>query len=322
MTRNREANSMRLLSFVLVTIVAVAMLVPSVALAAERRAKAPRPGAFNPDNESVDLFKGIEDERLKVKIIVKDSTQANVMIENKTDKPLNVQLPPAFAGVPVLAQLGGVGRGGGGVGGAGNFGGGGANQSVGGGFGGGGGGFGGGGGGFGGGGFGGGGMGGGGGFFNVAPEKVARLKVACVCLEHGKPDPQPWVAYEIKPIEKYTTNKTLQELCRMLGEGKLTQQVAQAAAWNLANGMSWDALASKQMEHVGGSTEPYFSPDVVHAAMAAVQQAAARGQERAKETNSPGETASYRGDAKADDAAAEPSVAAQATPTRRRPRSR
>src|SRR5262249_23107204 len=156
-------------------------------------------------------------------------------------------------------------------------------------------------GGFGGGGFGGGGMGmgGGGGFFNVAPEKGARLKIACVCLEHGKPDPRPSVPFDLKPNESYNENKRIKELLPMLGEGKLPQQVAQAAAWNLANNMSWEALAAKRVEHTSGLAEPYFSPDVIRAVMAATEQAATRGQQREKNAKSPGETASYRGDAKA-----------------------
>src|SRR6185295_7819714 len=103
MTRNRKANSMRVLSVVLVMIVGAAWLAPPSGVAAERRAKTPKPGAYNPDNDSVDLFKGMESEQLKVKLIVKDATEANLVIENKTDKPLNVQLPAAFAGVHVLA---------------------------------------------------------------------------------------------------------------------------------------------------------------------------------------------------------------------------
>ena len=42
-----------------------------------------------------------------------------------------------------------------------------------------------------------GGMMGGGGFMSVAPEQVSKLKVTTVCLEHGKPDPNPKMAYKI-----------------------------------------------------------------------------------------------------------------------------
>ncbi len=40
---------------------------------------------------------------ISVKVIPKDSTQCRVLIENKTDQPLSVKLPDAFAAVPVLA---------------------------------------------------------------------------------------------------------------------------------------------------------------------------------------------------------------------------
>ncbi len=40
-----------------------------------------------------------------------------------------------------------------------------------------------------------------GGFFNVKPGKVGKLRVPTVCLEHGKPDPNPRMAYKLVPIE-------------------------------------------------------------------------------------------------------------------------
>jgi hypothetical protein len=120
-------------------------------------------GAYNPADENVDLFEAMEKGDLKVKIVAKDSTQARVFIQNNTDKPLNVKLPEAFGAVQVLAQGGGQGMGGG---------------------------------------MGGGGMGGGGGgFFNVPAEKEGNFKVACMCLEHGKPEPRPSMAYKIVPLE-------------------------------------------------------------------------------------------------------------------------
>ncbi len=46
--------------------------------------------------EVVEMFSAIEDGRIDVGLIPKDSTRARVFIENKTDKPLSVQLPAAF----------------------------------------------------------------------------------------------------------------------------------------------------------------------------------------------------------------------------------
>jgi hypothetical protein len=143
-----------------------------------------------------------------------------------------------------------------------------------------------------------GGMGGmGGGMFNIPPEKVGKLKVACVCLEHGKAEPRAAIPYEIKPIDSLVSNKAVQELCRMVGSGKVNQRVGQAAAWNLQNGMSWDALAAKRVEQVGGLSEPYFSEYELRAAMQLATEATVSAEQRPKDsTKSPGETAtSQRG---------------------------
>ncbi len=187
----------------------------------------------DPNATTIDLFDGMASGDLGVKIIPKDSTQGKVLIENKTDKPLSVKLPDAFAAVPVLAQQAGGQQGGGQQ----------AAQPQGGGMGGG----------------GGGGMGGGQGIMNIPPEKIAQIKVPLVCLAHGKPDPRPAIPYEIKPIESVTDNPEVQELCRMLGTGQLNQRAAQVAAWHLANGLSWDYLARKQIKHADGTSEPYFT---------------------------------------------------------------
>ncbi len=238
---------------------AVALIAP-LALATERAEKTSKPAP-----ETVEMFSAIEEGKIGVTLIPKDSTLCRVLIENKTDKPLSVKLPEAFAGVPVLAQVGGFGAGmGGGLGGGragGGWGGGGmggGQQSFGGGWGGGGMG-----------GMGMGGMGMGGGFFNVPPEAVGKLKVTTVCLEHGKrePRPRPGLKHEIKPIEEHTDRVEVQEAVRMLGRGMMPQRVAQAAVWHLANDMSWQELASKQLQFANGTRAPYFSPQEIQAAM-------------------------------------------------------
>lgn len=204
---------------------------------------------------TVEMFDAIKAGDIDVRLIPKDSTGGIVLVKNKSKKPLTIKMPEAFAGVPVAAQFGGgMGGMGGGMGGmGGGMGGGGMNQSFGGGMGGMGMGM--------GGGMGGGmGMGGGGGFFNVEPGKERKLKMVCVCLEHGKEDPNPRVAYTIRPIESVTNKQEVVELVRLLGTGKIDQHSAQASAWHLANGLSWNELAKKiKAKHLDGSTEPYFT---------------------------------------------------------------
>ena len=56
--------------------------------------------------QEVELFAGIEQQQLEVQLIPRDASQCRLLISNKTDQPLSVKLPEAFAGVPVLAQFG------------------------------------------------------------------------------------------------------------------------------------------------------------------------------------------------------------------------
>jgi hypothetical protein len=212
----------------------------------------------------VDIFAGIDAGDIDVKFIAKNSKQANITIKNNTKEPLSVKLPEAFAGVPVLAQR----RNGGGAGG--NRNGVGQTQAVGGG---------------GMGGMGGGGMGGGGGggMFNVPAEKVAKFEAKTVCLEHGKAEPRAAIAYEIKPLDTVTEKPGVAEVCKMLSSGQISQRAAQAAAWHLANNMSWEELAGKKIEHADGFTEPYFSAEEVQAAMQLSSKAEALAAEKAKQ---------------------------------------
>ena len=233
--------------------------------------------AIPPD--AVAMFDAMKAGEVEVKVIPKDSTTGTVTITNKTKKPLTIKLPEAFAIVPVAAQFGGIGGGGGGNNnnnGGGND----PNQGMGGGMMGG---------------MGGMGMGGGGGmgggFFNVAPEKVGKLKFISVCLEHGKKDPNPRVPYEIRPLESFTNNPQVIETVKMLARGEVDQHSAQAAAWHLANGLSWQELARKiGAKHIGGATEPYFTAAQLSKAFAIAQEAAHRAEKNKGEVKSPGQT--------------------------------
>ncbi len=260
------------------------ILVAVLGIAITASGAKPEGAAGKPPAEEVELFAAMESGDIEVKLILKDSTAGTVTIANKTKKPLKIKLPDAFAGVPVAAQFGGGPGGGGGCpGGGGGFGGGGGgggNQGAGGG----GGGFGGGGGG----GFGGG--GGGGGVFNVAPEKAGKIKVVAVCLEHGKDDPNPRIAYDLKPIESFTQDQKVIEVVKMLARGEIDQHSAQAATWHLANGLSFEALAAKiGKKHLNGTVEPYFTFAHVQRAVAITRVAKDRAEKI--EAASPGEQA-------------------------------
>ncbi len=234
-------------------------LIPSLLIAAERRKPTFKKGDFNPEHASVEMFEGMKSGQIDVKIIMLSSKEANVFIENKTKAPLNVQLPEAFTAV--LAQ-GGFG--------ADPFGGQGGNQqnqSAGGGMG-----------------NMGGGQGGGNNFFNVPAERVGEMEVPCVCLEHGKDEPNPRLEYKIQPFEAYSSDSRLREVLTLLGQRKVSQRVAQAASWHLANNMSWQELASKEIRRLNGQRYSYFNPLEMQGAVNLVQYATVQAKQKDKPT--------------------------------------
>jgi hypothetical protein len=159
----------------------------------------------------VDLLEAMETGTIDVKLIVKNGQQARIVAKNNTDQPLTIQVPEAFAAVPVLAQ---TTQGGGGTG---------------------------------------------SGLFNVPPEKVAKHDVGFICLEHGKPDPRSTMQYELKPISAMTKDPAVLEVLRLHGQGQVSHAVAQAAVWHLANGLSWQQLATKERKNLSVPNTPYFS---------------------------------------------------------------
>lgn len=234
-------------------------------LAAERRdAKA---GTDIDAASAVDVFAAMEAQDIEVKIIPKDATEARLFVTNKTKKPLTVRMPPAFAAVPVLKQAvgGGGGRGGGSS----------STQSMGGGM-------------------GGGMMGGGmmGGMMSIPPEKVAKLRFPTVCLEHGKKDPRPGIPYELKPLETVTSEPGVKEVVMALGTKGMSQRAAQAAVWHLANGLSWQQLATKRIEHLDGTSESWFHPNEIRAGVQIANVAVRVAAAKEKTSKSPGGTAS------------------------------
>ncbi|MEX0936480.1 MAG: hypothetical protein WDZ59_01375 [Pirellulales bacterium] len=231
----------------------------------------------DPDLQKVELFQAMEDGQIEVKFVAKNERQANVLITNKTKQPLSVQLPQAFAGVPthILAQVGGVGGLGGDIGGndRGDDNG---SQAMGGGMGM-----------MGGmGGMGGGGMGMGGGMFNVAPDRTGKIEVACVCLEHGKPNPRITIDYTIVPAEKFVKRPEVIELLKAFGTGKLNHAAAQAAVWHLNNDRSWQQLALERNRRIVGPDTPFFTPQQLRGGM--MLAAAARREVQAQQQRESG----------------------------------
>ena len=230
----------------------VASVLISQALSAATRSKrvpAITKPKFDPTAKKVELFKGIKDGVITARLILKNSRQGNVLIENKTDQPLTVKLPNAVVGVQVLKQGGMMGGGGGGMMGGG-----------------------------------GGGMGGGGGgmgMFSIPPQKVVRLPYHGVCLEHGKREPSSRMRYKLVPVEEYSKDPGLNELLTLVAQRRIPTPVAQAAAWNLNSKMPWQTLAAKRRSRLGGGFHPpYFHLQHLIRARQVVAYAKARGAER------------------------------------------
>jgi hypothetical protein len=251
----------------LLAVFCVAQALPAAARTG--RVRAITKPKFDPDAKQVGLFQGIKDGSLAVQLILKNSKQGNVLIENKTDQPLTVKLPDAVVGVHVLKQ-GGLGMGmsapGGGAGGGMQTGQGSGGQSSGGGMGG-----------------GGGGQGGGGGMgmFSIPPRKIVRLPYRGVCLEHGKKEPTSRMAYRLIPVDQYSKDAGLHELLTLVARGQLPTPVAQAAAWNINSKMAWQSLAAKRRSRLGGGYQPpYFHLQHLIRARQVVAFAKARGAEK------------------------------------------
>lgn len=250
------------------------VLAATIALFLVAQAEAAKPTrpikklTFDPDAPQIGLFEGMEEGAIEVKMIPKNAQGGNLIVANKSDGPISVELPPGFVGVPIHAQGESYGGGGGGAGG----GAGGGQQAVGGGAGGG----------AGGGGLGGG-SGGGGGFFSIPPEKSVLVPYGSVCLEHGKHEPRPRSNYKLVSIEEYTEDATLQELIKLVGTGKIHPNIAQPAAWHLANDMTWRELAALKYDRVGVPDTPQFSRGQLFRAQALVGIAVGKAKERDEE---------------------------------------
>ena len=214
------------------------------AVAAEARdAAAPKPPTGRPAVEVHDVLDAETAGLVTVKFIPNDSRSAQVLVTNKSNKPLTLKMPAAYAGVPVLGQMGGMGGMGGGMGGMG------------------------------------GGMGGmPGGAFSVPAEKTKVLKITTVCLEHGKKEPSSRMAYKLVALDTFSTDPKLQTILASLGRGELSQKVAQAATWHVANGLSWDQLAGKKIDRLGRPDDAWFSPNellMAHRTVAVASERAA-----------------------------------------------
>ena len=137
-----------------------------------------------------------------------------------------------------------------------------------------------------------------GGMMRVEPERPRKVTVPTVCLEHGKADPTPRMKYRIVRLEQVNANPEVAELCKALANGKVPQNKAQAAAWHLANGLSWEELANKPRmisEYTG--IELYFSRSEIQNALRLTSIVRSTAAETAERPASPGLTSRSPGEA-------------------------
>lgn len=240
--------------------------------------EAAEPAAVASSERRVELFTAMADGQIDVELTTPSAREIWLRVANKTDDLLRIDLPDAFAAVPVLGQLAPAGNIGlpngfgmpgmgaqnnlGAGANLGNFGnpqaglgqGGQGTQGLGGGFNngvnavgniGGGNPF-------------GNGIGNGignpggnrgpfqPGMFRVPAGRVGKAHAMTVCLEHGKPEPNSRLRYRIVPLEQFNSDPRIAQVCQQLASRQITQNVAQAAAWHIANQMPWEVLAAKE----------------------------------------------------------------------------
>jgi hypothetical protein len=229
-----------------------------------------------PPAETVDLFAAIDHGQVEATFIAHDARQARLQLLNKTDKPLHIVLPEAFAAVPVLAQIDpnarqnrqaankvpqtlGTGVQGQNIPGLPNI----QmpninrNQAM-------------------------------RGLMNIEPEKVGQIKLRTVCLEYGKPSPTAHVPYQIKPLAEVTTKPGVFELCARLGDRDISQGSIQAAAWHLANDMSWERLGKFSSAGIVMNHNELFSSRELQEAKRLADDAVSQAEKHRKSNAAPG----------------------------------
>jgi hypothetical protein len=213
---------------------------------------------LDPAAERVDLFTGMEDGSLEVRVVPRDEFQSSVFITNKSDKPLTVVAPQSVAAAHVLKQFQPPGQGtsgpfgqilGNGQNEQGN------GQSVGGqlspygsqgssgnsSF-----------------------FGSGSFFFSVPADKTVQVALNSVCLDHGKRPPASSFKYELRRLEDHAGNPALVRLFQLRDLQKTDRKVVQAAAWHLSSELSFASMTTLMSDT--GIPTPMFTGDQLRAA--------------------------------------------------------
>jgi len=133
--------------------------------------------------------------------------------------------------------------------------------------------------------------------FTVFPAKSRVMRIATVCLDHGKREPNARVPYRMVALDACSTDPRLADVLEALSRGVLTQKTAQAASWHLSSGRTWEQLAAEVIQMAGGADPDVrvFSPAELLAAKQFVDDATRRhGPAAPGASESAAETASVR----------------------------
>jgi len=82
-----------------------------------------------------------------------------------------------------------------------------------------------------------------------------------------KPEPTARIPYKLVTLEAFSPDPRLPVVMAALAGGLVSQKTAQAAAWHIASGRSWEQLAAEVIDRAGGAPdEPFFAPVELEAA--------------------------------------------------------
>jgi hypothetical protein len=78
-------------------------------------------------------------------------------------------------------------------------------------------------------------------------------------------------------IDTCSSDPRLQDVMTALASGAISQKVAQAAAWHISSGRTWEQLAAEVISMAGGDPDvPFFTPAELAAAQRLVDASAKR----------------------------------------------
>ena len=111
--------------------------------------------------------------------------------------------------------------------------------------------------------------------FTVAPGKTIALRSLTVCLDYGLREPTTRMPYRLVAIDTVSHDPRLALVLGGLASGQISPKVAQAAAWHVSSGRTWEQLTAEVIDRAGGDPDvPVFSAAELVAAKRVVEIAA------------------------------------------------